>query len=112
MVLDISELKMPAAVEWDDVKKLDPATLHERYKDELDSFIDLLTSVTICRLASVSREFAILHVFAIISRWMLLRADFTGQHRYYLLADYWQRNLLNGQHHLHIIFSTEKNFFF
>ncbi|XP_051916339.1 centrosomal protein of 290 kDa-like [Hippocampus zosterae] len=35
---------MPAAVEWDDVKKLDPATLHERYKDELDSFIDLLTS--------------------------------------------------------------------
>ncbi|XP_061531859.1 centrosomal protein of 290 kDa-like isoform X2 [Phycodurus eques] len=35
---------MPAAVEWDDVKKLDPANLHERYKDELDSVIDLLTS--------------------------------------------------------------------
>ncbi|XP_077423230.1 uncharacterized protein LOC144053076 isoform X2 [Vanacampus margaritifer] len=35
---------MPAAVEWGDVKKLDPATLHERYKEELDSVIDLLTS--------------------------------------------------------------------
>ncbi|XP_049578660.1 centrosomal protein of 290 kDa-like [Syngnathus scovelli] len=31
-------------MEWNDVKKLDPATLHECYKDELDSVIDLLTS--------------------------------------------------------------------
>nr|XP_061812853.1 centrosomal protein of 290 kDa-like [Nerophis lumbriciformis] len=35
---------MPAAVEWDNVKKLDPLTLHESYKDELDSVINLLTS--------------------------------------------------------------------
>ncbi|KAM9814775.1 centrosomal protein of 290 kDa-like isoform 3-T4 [Syngnathus typhle] len=31
-------------MEWNDVKKLDPATLHECYKDELDSVINLLTS--------------------------------------------------------------------
>ncbi|XP_057693793.1 centrosomal protein of 290 kDa-like isoform X2 [Corythoichthys intestinalis] len=36
--------RMPAAVEWDNVKKLDPLTLHESYKDELDSVINLLTS--------------------------------------------------------------------
>nr|XP_057930611.1 centrosomal protein of 290 kDa-like isoform X2 [Doryrhamphus excisus] len=35
---------MPAALEWDDVKRIDPATVHEHYKDEIDGVIDLLTS--------------------------------------------------------------------
>ncbi|XP_054631811.1 centrosomal protein of 290 kDa-like [Dunckerocampus dactyliophorus] len=35
---------MPTALEWDDVKKIDPATVHEHYKDEIDSVINLLTS--------------------------------------------------------------------
>nr|XP_061826468.1 centrosomal protein of 290 kDa-like [Nerophis lumbriciformis] len=34
---------MPAALEWDDLKSIDPATLHERYKDEIDGVIELLT---------------------------------------------------------------------
>ncbi|XP_077373350.1 uncharacterized protein LOC144016291 [Festucalex cinctus] len=47
---------MPAAVEWGDVKKLDPATLHERYKEELDSVINLLTSVWCCWQRNVLKE--------------------------------------------------------
>ncbi|XP_054631818.1 centrosomal protein of 290 kDa isoform X2 [Dunckerocampus dactyliophorus] len=35
--------KMPAALEWDEVRKIDPASLHECDKDEIDEFLSLLT---------------------------------------------------------------------
>ncbi|XP_077568461.1 centrosomal protein of 290 kDa-like isoform X2 [Stigmatopora nigra] len=47
---------MPAAVEWDNVKKLDPLTLHESYKDELDSVINLLTSTNVWEVERQSQE--------------------------------------------------------
>ncbi|XP_077451488.1 centrosomal protein of 290 kDa-like [Stigmatopora argus] len=47
---------MPAAVEWDNVKKLDPLTLHESYKDELDSVINLLTSTNVWEVERQTQE--------------------------------------------------------
>nr|XP_057930609.1 centrosomal protein of 290 kDa-like isoform X3 [Doryrhamphus excisus] len=36
--------KMPVALEWDEVMRIDPANLHEYDKDEIDEFLSLLTT--------------------------------------------------------------------